>query len=160
MMTRNAVTPLRDFMSLRDAMDRLVEESFLGPGAMLSRTTNGTRPLPLDIYETPDDIVVRAFVPGVDPEGIDIQYQRGLLTLRAKTTAPALDDDWTWHVREIASGEAVRQITLPREVDVEQAKTTYEDGVLNLTLPKSPDAKPKQIRVSTAEQPTPASRAS
>jgi HSP20 family protein len=84
-MARNGFSPLRDFMSMRDAMDRMFEDRWVSPGNWLTWSSVGTNYLPLDIYETADDIVVRAVVPGVAPEGIDIQFQGGVLTLRAKS---------------------------------------------------------------------------
>src|SRR5215210_7550258 len=110
----NGLRPLRDFMSLRDAMDRLFEESFVSPGSWSSVIGSGSRYLPLEIYETPDDVVVRAHVPGVTPDALDIQYHQGMLSLRARVTAPELPEEARWHLREIAAGEYFRQVTLPR----------------------------------------------
>ena len=75
-MATTALSPLRDFMSAREAMDRFFE------GGWLTLSGAGARYLPLDVYETPDDIVVRALVPGVRPDGIDIEVEHGLLTIR------------------------------------------------------------------------------
>ncbi len=151
-MTLTRFSPLRDFVSLREAMDRLFEDSFVSPSNWTTLAGNGTRYMPLDIFETPNDIVVRAVVPGVDPEALDVQYQQGTLTLRAKATAPQLEEGSRWYIHEIGAGEFMRQVTLPREVDVEQAHTSFENGVLTLTLPKTPDARPKQIRINTEPQ--------
>jgi HSP20 family protein len=138
-------------MSLRDAMDRFFDDRWISPGSWLTWTGAGTQSLPLDVYETSDDFVVRALVPGVSRDGIDVQYEHGVLTIRTKTEAPEVDGA-TWLVREIGAGQTVRQISLPRAVDVDKATTSFEDGVLTLTLPKTPDAKPKQIKVESAPQ--------
>jgi HSP20 family protein len=143
---------LRDLMSMRDAMDRLFEDRWVSPGNWLTWSSSGTNYLPLDIYETADDIVVRALVPGVGPDAIDIQFQQGVLTLRTKSDELALSDGATWLVHEIGSGQYTRQVTLPRAIDADTAHTTFENGVLTLTLPKSADARPKQIRVASAPQ--------
>jgi HSP20 family protein len=74
-MARNGYSPLRDFMSLRENMDRLFEDRWVSPGSWLTWSPMGTNCLPLDIYETADEIVVRASLPGVEPEGIDVQFQ-------------------------------------------------------------------------------------
>jgi HSP20 family protein len=151
-MAMPARSPLRDFMSLRDAMDQLIEDRWISPGSWLTWTRAGaTQYLPLDVYETPDDIVVRGLVPGVNRDGIDVQYEHGVLTIRTKTEAPEVDGA-TWLVREIGSGQTVRQISLPRAVDVDKATTSFENGVLTLTLPKTPDAKAKQIKVESAPE--------
>jgi len=151
-MARNGFSPLRDFMSMRDAMDRMFEDRWVSPGSWLTWSSAGTNYLPLDIYETSDDIVVRAVVPGVGPEGLDIQVQGGVLTLRAKSVEPDMPEGSTWLVHEVVPGEYMRQVTLPRTIDADKARTTYENGVLALTLPKTADAKPKQIRVEAAKQ--------
>lgn len=151
-MARNGFSPLRDFMSLRDGMDRLFEDRWVSPGSWLTWSPTGANFLPLDIHETADDIVLRAVVPGVAPDGIDIQFQGGVLTIRAKSEEPELPEGASWLVHEVAAGEYIRQVTLPRAIDAEKARTTFENGILILTLPRSPEAKPKQIKVGSQGQ--------
>jgi len=151
-MISNGFSPLRDFMSMRDAMDRMFEDRWVSPGSWLTWSSMGTNYLPLDIYETADDIVVRAVVPGVGADGINIQFQGGVLTLRAKSEEQVIPDGSTWLVHEVTPGEHIRQVTLPRTVDADKAQTTFENGVLTLTLPKTADAKPKQIKVEATKQ--------
>jgi len=138
--------PLREFMTLRDAMDRFLEDSVGGPGGFYS-LTGGSRYLPIDVYETPDEIVVRAHVPGVTQDQLEVSYQQGVLTLRATTPATESQDGWRWHVRELGAGEVTRQIALPREIDVDAARASFENGVLTLALPKSANAKPRKIAI-------------
>jgi HSP20 family protein len=151
-MARNGFSTLRDFVSLQNAMDRMFEDRWVSPGSWLTWSSLGANYLPLDVYETADDIVVRAVVPGVSPDGIDIQFQAGVLTLRAKSDEATIPDGATWLIQEVTPGEYVRQITLPRMIDAEEAETTFENGVLTLTLPKTADAKPKQIKVESAKR--------
>ena len=151
-MIRNGSSPLRDFITVRDAMDRMFEDRWVSPGSWLTWSSVGTTYLPLDIYESADDIVVRAMVPGVSADAIDIQFQGGVLTLRARSEEPAVPDGATWLVHEVTPGEFVRQVTLPKAIDADRARTAYENGVLTLTLPKTADAKPKQIKVGTTKQ--------
>lgn len=151
-MARNGFSPLRDFMSMRDAMDRMFEDRWVSPGNWLTWSSVGTNYLPLDIYETADDIVVRAVVPGVAADGIDLQFQGGVLTLRAKSDEPAIPEGATWLVHEVTPGEFIRQVTLPRTIDADKARTTFENGLLTLTLPKTADAKPKQIKVESTKR--------
>src|SRR4029453_19395846 len=94
--------PLRDFMSLRDGMDRLFEDRWVSPGNWLTWSSVGAYYPPIDVYESADDIVVRAVVAGVSPEAIDIQFQGGVLTLRAKTEESDLPEGATWVVHEVA----------------------------------------------------------
>jgi HSP20 family protein len=151
-MARNGFSPLRDFMSLRDGMDRLFEDRWISPGSWLTWSPMGTNFLPLDIYETSDDVVVRAIVPGVGPDGIDIQFEGGVLTIRAKAEEQDIPEGATWLVHEVTPGEYIRQVTLPRSIDADRAETMFEHGLLTLSLPKTADAKPKQIKVGSARQ--------
>src|SRR4030088_1177443 len=127
-MAMTGLSPLRDFMALRDAMDRFFDDRLISPGDWLTCTGAGTQSLPLDVYETSDDFVVRALVPGVSRDGIDVQYEHGVLTIRTKTEAPEVDGA-TWLVREIGAGQTVLQVSLPRAVDVDKATTSFENGV-------------------------------
>ena len=151
-MAMMALSPLRDFMSLRETMDRLVDAAEVAPGSLLTLARAATPYLPLDVYETPDDFVIRALVPGVTPDAIDVRYQDGVLTLRTKTEATEAPEGATWLVREIGAGEAIRRIALPRAIDIDRATTSFEHGVLRLTLPKAPEAKPRQIKVVAEPQ--------
>ena len=147
-----SLSPLRDFMSLRATMDRLFDDGWVGPGSWLTPAGAATPYLPLDVYETPDEFVVRALVPGVRPDAIDAQYQDGVLTLRTKAELSGAPEGASWLVREIGAGEAIRRIELPRAIDIDRATTSFENGVLTLTLPKAPDAKPRQIKVVAEPQ--------
>jgi HSP20 family protein len=152
-MAGNGFRPLRDFISLREGMDRLFEDRWISPGSWLTWSSpTASNYLPLDIYETPEELVVRAVVPGVSPDGIDIQVQAGVLTIRATSEEPSVPDGATWLVREVMPGEYIRQVTLPRTIEADGASSSFEDGVLTLTLPKSGDAKPKQIKVGSPRQ--------
>ena len=77
-MLRNGISPLRDFMSLREGMDRLFEDRWVSPGNWLTWASVGTNFLPLDMYETADDVVVRAMIPGVRADAIEIQFRMEL----------------------------------------------------------------------------------
>ena len=151
-MVMTALSPLRDFVSLREAMDRFFEDGWRRTGPWLTLAGTGAQYLPLDVYETGDDIVVRALVPGVRPDGIDVQVEHGMLTIRTKADEAEAPEGATWLVREIGAGQAVRQISLPRTVDADHATTRFENGVLTLTLPKTPVAKPKQNKVEPVRQ--------
>ena len=151
-MAHSGFSPLRDFMSLRDSMDRLFEDRWVSPGSWMTWSPTGTNYLALDVFETSDDVVVRAVVPGVGPDDIDVQFQSGVLTIRAKSSEMDIPEGASWLVHEVLGGDYIRQVTLPRSIDPEHARSTYENGVLTLNLPKTPDAKPKQIRIGSAPQ--------
>jgi HSP20 family protein len=138
----------RDVVSFRDAVDRLFEESFVNADRLFSWTGIAARTMPLEMVETPDEIVVRALVPGVAPDKLEVSYHQGLLTLRAQTEAQPSHDNWVWHVREFGYGEMIRSISLPKAVDPDRAVATFENGILTLRLPKAEHEKPKQIKIS------------
>jgi HSP20 family protein len=149
MVVRTLTPRFQDFVTLRDAMDRLFQESFVDPARLLS-ADGASRTMPLEVYETPDVVVVKALVPGVSPSGLEVTCQDGMLTLRATTEAPQAHDDWTWYLREIGYGEFRRSIRLPAKVDVDAADASFQNGILTLTLPKAAEAKPTRIPVTAA----------
>jgi HSP20 family protein len=149
------VSPLQDFMPLWDAMDRFVTDSF-GPHRGWSNwatsAMQGAQTLPLEVYETPDQFVIRAAVPGVSPENLNVEYDAGTLTVRCKTEVPELQEGWKAYLAEFPYGEFVRQIRLPRRVDTDGIQSTFENGILTLSMPKVAEARPHRIEVRTAAQ--------
>lgn len=113
---------------------------------------------PVDIYETPDAYVVRAWVPGVDPGQLRVTIDKGLLTIEGRVADPAEDQaaaDWRWHRRECVYGEVRRSIQLPTPLDQEQAQADFRNGMVTLTLPKAAGAKPTHIPVRTPHKQLP-----
>lgn len=148
------LTSLTPFVSLRQAMDELLNESFTGTPArtMWSRNGSTVSPLPLDVYMTKDAIVVLAAAPGLQPDQFQITYNQG--TLQLTGTIPNVTDsqdakDATWYVHELGSGQFQRAVSLPVEVDVDQAQASFEHGIVKIVLPKAEQAKPKSIPIST-----------
>jgi HSP20 family protein len=110
----------------------------------------GTRSPSYDLYETPQEFVLRAWLPGIDPAALDITFDRGVLRVKAATPATETPDEKvTWHHRELAQASWTLAFRLPRELDAEQADASYEQGVLTLRLPKAESAKPRTIQVRT-----------
>ena len=140
---------LRDFVTLRDAMDKLFEQSFVD-SSRVGGFGGGPATMPLEVYQTPEAVVVRALAPGIAPDNLEVTFERGVLTLHGSMPAPEVEQNWRWYLREIGYGEFTRAITLPIEVDAERAQATFEHGVLTLTLPKAQAARPRQIRIAPA----------
>lgn len=138
--------PFKEVMTLRNAMDKLFEESFVRPSS-LWLDFDGGRTIPIDMYQTDNDIVVKASLPGFKPEEVDISITGDTLTIKGehKEEKEARDEDY--FCRERYYGAFSRSVTLPVEVKAEKAEATFENGVLTLTLPKSEEARPKQIKV-------------
>ena len=142
--------PFGEMWSLRQAMDRLFEDAFVRPNGFLGTTRgeDGTNGLAVDMYETGDDLIVTAAVPGVRPEDIDITVQGEVLTIKGETQTEHTDDDQTsYHVHERRYGRFYRQVALPSTVKSDAAEAHFENGILKLRLPKAEEAKERKIQV-------------
>jgi HSP20 family protein len=143
--------PTGEMISLRNAMDRLLGESFIRP--WLGRgTLFGGEAFALDMYETDDDVIVEAPLPGVKPEEIDIQVSGNVLTIKGEwkeEKKEKKEKKASYVYQERSFGSFCRSVTLPTKVDVDKAEAAFEHGVLTLTLPKSEAVKPKTIKIKT-----------
>lgn len=124
--------PFRDF-------DRLTRQLF----------DNVTRPaaMPMDAFRTGDDFVVHFDLPGVDPEKVDVEVERNVLTVRAERRFTAPEDAETV-VTERPTGTVSRQLFLGDSLDTERIDASYDAGVLTLRIPVAEEAKPKRIRIA------------
>lgn len=134
--------PFRDMMPFRDAFDRLFEDA-------LGRTMTGYAAgyMPVDMYQTPDDIVVKATLPGVKADDINITVSGDVLTIRGEVKSEEEKSGASYHIRERRYGSFSRSLPLPTTVATEKAKAEFENGVLTLTIPKAEEVKPKTITV-------------
>jgi HSP20 family protein len=139
--------PASDMVSLRDAMDRLLGESFVRPWSNLG--VFGREGFALDMYETDDDVVVEASIAGVNPDEIDIQVSGNTLTIQGERKEEKKEEKGSYIYQERSYGRFCRSMTLPTEVDVDKANADFEHGILTLTLPKSEAVKPKSIKIKT-----------
>jgi len=161
----NRLPAVDDFVSLRGAMDRLFNESFVAdPFRALWASAGSARMLPLDVFETEDAVVVLAAAPGIAPEALEITVNKGTITLSGQVPNVAESESAkgaTWHLHELSHGTFRRTMTLPFDIDAAQADATFEHGMLRLRLPKAEAAKPRQIKITVAgtEQPTEAMEA-
>jgi HSP20 family protein len=137
--------PLGSMMTLRDAMDRLFEESVVGPRAWLA--PRDVAQLALDMYETNNDLVITAAVPGVSAEDVDVTVIGDILTIKGETKFDAKSEKADYHRQERRYGSFVRAVTLPVAVQVDKAEARCKDGVLTLRLPKAETAMPRAIKV-------------
>ncbi len=104
----------------------------------------------VDVSEREDDLLVRAELPGMTAEDIDIEVQGNALMIRGEKKDESEESGERYHYVERRSGSFQRMIQLPNEVDPDQIDANYKDGVLTVTLPKSEAAKPKRIAVKQA----------
>lgn len=147
-MTIERWDPFRDVVSLRDAFNTLLQESFVRPERLPSG--GGAMTLPLDISETPEAFVVRASMPGIKPEDVQVTIHGDTLTIQGETSEVKEEQNGTWHLRERRQGTFRRMVTLSVPVDADRATAEHEHGVLRLTLPKAESARPKQIKVGAS----------
>lgn len=140
--------PFRDLMSLREAMDRLFEESFVRPRTGWLAPA-GVEALAVDMYETPDAIVVKSAVPGIKPEELDISITGDTLTIKGETKTEEEVKEANYLRRERRYGAFSRSLTIPVPVVADKAEAEFENGVLTLKLPKAEEVKPKAIKVQT-----------
>jgi HSP20 family protein len=149
-MTMQRWEPIGEMMTLRNAMDRLFNDSYL-PSARswLGFDVEGT--IPVDIFQNAEEIVIKAELPGFKPEEVDIQITGDTLVIKGEHKEEKEVKEKNCLYREISHGTVSRLMTIPVEVKSEKAEATFEDGVLTLTLPKAEEVKPKQIKVKARE---------
>lgn len=136
--------PFRDVVSLREAVNSLLADSFVRPGPAAMGVPLAVA---VDVSETDSDYVVKATMPGITPEDVQITVHGDTLTIRGESKAEEEKQGETYHLRERRHGTFQRSFTFPSPVDSEKASAAFEHGVLTLTLPKAESAKPKQIRI-------------
>lgn len=136
-------------MRLRDAMERLFEDSFIMSGPF---SFPGVRVFPIDISENDNSYIVEAPLPGRRPEDIEITAMGDTLTIRTTQKREEKTEKEGRYVRqERYEGEMSRTITLPGSVDPDKVKATYEQGVLKLEIPKAQAQQSKRIQVQMKE---------
>lgn len=140
--------PRSDLMSLRDAMNQLFEESLVWPRNFFDGMGFGDG-LAVDVYETKDNVVLKASIPGAKPEDIDISVMGDVLTLKGQFQSEEETEETNFVRKERRSGSFTRSLTLPASVDADNATAEFQNGVLKLTLPKRPEARAKTIEIKS-----------
>jgi HSP20 family protein len=149
-------SPFGELLSLRSAMDRLFEDSFVRPRPWAGIFEGGLA-LPLDVTATSDEIRVEASLPGLKPEDVEITVEDGTLTISGQSREEHREGDDSYLLQEIRRGTFSRSVTLPTGLEPDKATATFENGVLTLRIPKAEQVKPHQIRISPTTE-TPGSR--
>ncbi len=135
------------FTDLRTTMDRLFDEGFTRPRRLVPATTEHDGRFPVEISQTDDDIEVKASLPGLKPEEVEITVVDDVLTIKGEHREETEDKKREYHRREIRYGTFHRSFSLPVGVDADKAEATFENGVLRLRLPKAEALRPKQIKI-------------
>jgi len=134
---------LREMAAWRNAMDRAFEDTAEQP--YWNRT--GSWALALDVAETEENFLVKASIPGINPDDLEITLTDNVLTIRGEIEENQEIADGKWHLQERRVGSFQRSITLSTPVDANAIEATYENGVLSLNVPKVEEVKPKRIEV-------------
>jgi HSP20 family protein len=149
-LSRNNITrwePMRELETMRSFMDRFFDEPFFSAQPIWSQRGQSF-PLPLDVMEEEGQYIIKASMPGVNPDEVEITLTENVLTIKGETKQESENSQSNYHVRERQFGSFMRTLSLPMPVDSDDVEATFEHGVLTLRLPKTEAAKPKRISVS------------
>ena len=147
-MTLARFSPLRDVVTLREAMDRLFEDSFIRPNGSWSGLTAGQLAVPVDLWETKDAYHLRADLPGLSAEDIEISATPDSFTISGETKAQTEVSSEGWLRQERRVGKFQRSFSVPVQIDPNKVDAKFRDGVLELVLPKAESTKPRQIKIT------------
>lgn len=139
--------PFREALTLRDAMNRLFEDSFVRPSSTQSAQLGTGYGLALDVEESGDNYTVRASLPGFKPEDVQVQVVGDTLSISAQYNSEQESNENNYLLKERRMGSVSRTITLPQRVQSDQAQATFDNGELTLTLPKAEEVRPRQIKI-------------
>ena len=141
--------PFKELHRMEVTMDRLSRGFGLGPrlnGGHVERWA-----VPLDVVEEKDEILVRATVPGINPDDLEVQIEEGVLTIRGQTREEHEAKDGNYLLHERRTGTFYRALRLPDTVDTDKAQPRYENGVLTIALPKLETKKTRQLKIEVGK---------
>ncbi len=139
--------PFKDFMTLRDRMNRMFEDMVdLSKGEDKDIMTSAWAPA-VDIYETENEVVLSAEVPGVNEKEIEIKIEDGTLNIKGERRLEREAKEENYHRIERSYGSFFRSFSLPTYVDQDGIRAEYENGVLIVHMPKKPELKPRSVRI-------------
>ena len=142
--------PMREMVSLRDEMNRLFEQAF-DDGPLTQWQPSANWGLAVDVVENNDAFIVKASVPGMDPDDLDITISDNVLIIKGEYKSDETISEEKYHVRERRYGSFGRSISLPMSVNADEVEASYESGVLTLTVPKAEEVKPRRITIKAAK---------
>ena len=138
--------PFRNLGSFQEQMNRLLGDSFLRPQTETSALTSWAPAV--DIYETQDELVVKADLPDIHEKDLDVRVENNMLTIRGERKFEEKVSEDNFLRVERAYGSFTRSFSLPSTVNSDAIKAEYRHGVLTVRMPKREESKPKQIRVN------------
>jgi HSP20 family protein len=144
-MTMMRWDPFRELTSLRQSMDRLLEDRFRWPSRLWPDF--GFDELPLDVYQTDKDVVVKATLPDIKPEGVTVSMVGDILTIKGEHREETEVKEENYFRKERQYGSFRRSVQIPVPIRSDETEADFENSVLTITMPKVEEIKPKQIKV-------------
>jgi HSP20 family protein len=141
--------PFAEMTSLRDVMDRVFEQAWVRPSNVIDGALGR---FPVDLYESGDEYVLTASLPGVKPDEVNVTVHGSTVTISYERSRGE-EADVTWHARELPYGRFTRQITLPVNIHGDDVEAHMEHGLLRLRLPKVAQARERRIQVQASTVP-------
>jgi HSP20 family protein len=138
--------PFRDSLTLREAMDRLLEDSIVAGESLPSVKMSQVIPA-VEMYETERDIVAKMNVPGFAEEDISVEVDDKAIYITGERKQEKKEEKKNYYHQEIAYGKFSRTLTIPTKVHAEKAKADFDKGVLTITIPKIEEKKPKTVKL-------------
>ena len=133
--------PMRDLMSMNTIWDRFFSDAFpMRDGSFGSPN--------VDVLENNDNIIVKAELPGLKPENVDVRVEGNMLIMRGEGAEESEKNEGQYHLHERRQMSFVRSIPLPTGVNADKANAEFENGILTLTLPKNEEEKPRRISIN------------
>ncbi len=142
--------PFRDLVTTQERLNRLLNET-LGRFGGDEGTRTGSWIPAVDIYETEQNVVLKAELPGLDPKDVEVTVHEGTLFLKGERKYESEVKEENYHHVERAYGAFSRSLALPASIDQEKVQAEFKDGVLTLTMPKREEAKAKKIKISAGK---------
>jgi HSP20 family protein len=138
--------PFRDITSFRDDINRLFARS-LGEGV----TGTHTWAPAVDVFETKDAVVLKAELPGLTAEDVDVEIDDNVLTVSGERTFKDTVEEGRYYRLERSYGKFSRSLTLPQGITADEVSATFTDGVLEVVVPKAEEVKPRKITIGAGE---------
>ena len=138
--------PFKDLLRLQEEFNKFFEDQLAKRMGSEELASSSWIP-PVDIYEDENNIVVKADLPGMDQKDIEVKVENNTLIIKGEKKFEDEEKKDNYHRIERFYGTFQRAFTLPDTVDVDKIKASYKNGVLEITIPKKPETKPKQIKV-------------
>ncbi len=139
-----ALEPMRDLDSIRDEFDRVFERFFRG---LPNRWVDSLWAPAVDLIDARDRLIVRAVIPGIDRNNLEVKVTGELLVISGRTEEDIEKEGRNYYVREVRTGAFRREVPLPVEVEAEKVSAAYRNGILTITLPKIKEAPAKEVKI-------------